>query len=173
MSLVKDDLLSNIWDVIQRAGSGSINIDPNLFPTMPEPLAQAFAEAYDKYAAAATAGSLSVVTKGSIDKLKTNMMQPNLTGWAAGVGIYWGDAVFGGDPFYVEDNRVTTDSGTKTIESIGAAIPIYLDLTTNPPPRASVGADRLATLLHNGTTKLVIQTTTSDSSGTLGTQPIS
>lgn len=171
--LSRDTLFQNFMQVVNGASSGSIPVDSTQLPNMPDALALAFAQAYDQYAQDAEASTLKAVSFGDITQLQKNFQTPSLAGWGAGIGIYWGQVNFQGDGF-IDTNGVTQDSNTQMIGDISADLRAYTQNTgPGAPSGPTEGTDRLVGILHSRTLELMVQTTTSDSSGTLDTVPIS
>lgn len=171
VSLSQDKLVDKIWEVVQDAASGSIDIDTNQFPNMPEPLATRFAKAYDEYAQDAEASPLTLASRGSTDDLSTSMQQPNMTGWASGIGDYWRNSNFTGDGF-ADQNTVTGDSADASVAALDAGVQNFITFPDGGPATTTEGVIRLAALLHSGTLGFQVVTTTSDSSGSQETVPI-
>lgn len=158
MPLSQSVLKANLLKVFNEANESKTK-DPGP-PLIPVNLAQAFADAYDKYAQGAkTIGPLTQVSPGVTPGLAGSLVLPMFAGWGPGLIAYWSPVTYAG-PGLIPVNPV--------IASVPAAFgPIVTELgptlfkdMTDGKKSADDVADKIATILHKYTGKLLVLTTT-------------
>lgn len=170
MPLIEATLKAGILNVFTQ-NTNSKGKDPKP-PAIPDQVAQALADAYDKYALGAKAvPPLTQVTPGVVAGLAKALVAPSMAGWAPGLLAYWSPVTYGG-PGFIPVNPVAPSVGA--LSGISAEInDLFFKNLTNSKASADEVAGKIAGILHKYTTMLMITATTTSVPPVVTQMPVS
>lgn len=170
MPLSQAVLKANILKVFNEANA-SKDKEPGP-PNIPTSLADKFADAYDQYAAGAkTIGPLAQIVPGLKTGLAGSLNLPMFAGWGPGLIAYWAPVQYAG-PGFIPVNPVAPSQTAAFASIITELGPTLFKDMTDGKKSAADAADKIATILHKYTLKLMVTTTTTSAPPVIATVPV-